>query len=184
MHDLIEGIDRTYPTLADRNHRAIAGISMGGHGALRFAFAYPEWFTAVAALSPAIWKSDGVSWALSPQFATEDAFEKWFPRITGETFDAATFHSQSPFAMIGNLRSLTVVPRIMLTVGDDDYWKLHDGTVELYLDLRSHGLDPELRVADGAHNWRHWRAMIDPVLLFISRDWYSAGIDGSAPITQ
>lgn len=49
LADLIPAIDRLYPTRAEGRHRAIAGLSMGGHGALRLAFLYPETFSAVAA---------------------------------------------------------------------------------------------------------------------------------------
>ena len=37
-----------------RPGRAISGISMGGYGALRFAFAHPELFSAVSAQSAAL----------------------------------------------------------------------------------------------------------------------------------
>ena len=40
--------------LPGREARAISGISMGGFGALRFAFAYPELFSAVGAQSAAL----------------------------------------------------------------------------------------------------------------------------------
>ena len=171
VEDLIEIVDQAYATQPNAEFRAIAGISMGGHGALRLAFAHPDRFNAVAALSPAIWKPDGVSWTLTPQFRKEGSFEKWFPRTTGERFDLATLNAQSPFSLVDDLSANTLLPRIMLTVGDDDYWKLHDGTVELYLDLRAAGLSPELRVSNGGHNWRHWRDMVDPVLVFLSQDW-------------
>jgi endo-1,4-beta-xylanase len=47
IKELIPHIDATYRTIADRSNRAIEGFSMGGQGALLFAFRYPEMFCAV-----------------------------------------------------------------------------------------------------------------------------------------
>ena len=52
-HDLVQSIDSRFRTLpGDRRHRAIAGHSMGGYGALYLAFRHPDVFGSVYALSP------------------------------------------------------------------------------------------------------------------------------------
>ncbi len=40
-------VDRTLPTVADRGGRAIAGVSMGGYGAMNVVLSHPDRFTAV-----------------------------------------------------------------------------------------------------------------------------------------
>jgi len=50
---LIPAVDSTYPTLADREHRAIAGLSMGGGQALNFGLAHLDHFAWVGGFSPA-----------------------------------------------------------------------------------------------------------------------------------
>ena len=52
--ELIPNIDATYRTVATKGGRAIHGFSMGGMGALRFAFKYPQLFSSVYAYAPAI----------------------------------------------------------------------------------------------------------------------------------
>ena len=47
-------IDANYRTIADRKHRAITGLSMGGHGALFLAFRHPENFGACGSMSGAL----------------------------------------------------------------------------------------------------------------------------------
>lgn len=165
--DLVAGVDARYPTLGEASHRGVAGISMGGHGALRFAFAHPDIFTAVAALSPGIWLPGGVSERSGPANESPADREKWYPRTTGETFDLDTFNAQSPFALVDGVAQLEELPAVFLAVGDDDYWKLHDGTVEMYLELRRVGLKPELRVAEGGHNWDYWREVTEEALRFL-----------------
>jgi S-formylglutathione hydrolase FrmB len=58
--DLVSFIDQKYRTIPNRDARGITGISMGGHGALKLAMLYPEVFSSVYAMSPAVlnW-SDG-----------------------------------------------------------------------------------------------------------------------------
>jgi enterochelin esterase-like enzyme len=54
IKELIPHIDATYRTLATRDGRAIQGSSMGGMGALKFAFKYPELFSSAVGLCPAM----------------------------------------------------------------------------------------------------------------------------------
>jgi S-formylglutathione hydrolase FrmB len=49
--ELISYIDTHYPTLNDRGHRAITGLSMGGHGALYLAIRHRDLFGAAGATS-------------------------------------------------------------------------------------------------------------------------------------
>jgi enterochelin esterase-like enzyme len=51
VEDLIPMIDAAYRTLADRDHRAIAGLSMGAGQALRAGLGNPGVFSGIAALS-------------------------------------------------------------------------------------------------------------------------------------
>jgi len=52
--ELIPHIDSTYRTIASRQGRAIQGVSIGGMGALRFAFKHPQMFSSVFAIAPAV----------------------------------------------------------------------------------------------------------------------------------
>src|SRR5579863_8589934 len=48
LREFLPQVERAYRILPGRAGRAISGISMGGYGALRLAFAYPELFSAVS----------------------------------------------------------------------------------------------------------------------------------------
>ncbi len=41
VKELIPDVDKKFNTIADREHRVIAGLSMGGYGALKFGLKYP-----------------------------------------------------------------------------------------------------------------------------------------------
>ena len=63
--DLLPYIDSTYLTLADRQHRAIGGLSRGGGWSVHIGLQHPELFARVGAHSPAVFfgdENDIVQW--------------------------------------------------------------------------------------------------------------------------
>ncbi|HEV2112498.1 MAG TPA: alpha/beta hydrolase-fold protein, partial [Terriglobales bacterium] len=54
LKEFMPFIERKYRVRAGRKYRGITGMSMGGYGALRFAFAYPALFGSVSAQSAAL----------------------------------------------------------------------------------------------------------------------------------
>ena len=54
LKEIIPFVDAHYRVQADRNNRAIVGLSMGGGQALRFGLRHPDQFAHVVGLSPAI----------------------------------------------------------------------------------------------------------------------------------
>jgi enterochelin esterase-like enzyme len=53
LHDLIPFVEKTYPTYTDRQHRAIAGLSMGGGQSLNFGLGNLDQFSWVGGFSSA-----------------------------------------------------------------------------------------------------------------------------------
>jgi S-formylglutathione hydrolase FrmB len=54
IDELIPWIDSNYPTVASRSGRAVAGLSMGGFGAMSYAGKHPDLFTAAGSFSGAV----------------------------------------------------------------------------------------------------------------------------------
>jgi len=52
--ELVHNVDSNFPALTDREHRGIAGISMGGYGAVKLAFKHPELYAFVGSMSGAL----------------------------------------------------------------------------------------------------------------------------------
>lgn len=52
--ELVDFIDKKYRTIPDRNSRGLAGISMGGYGAIKLGMLHPDVFGCIYAESPAI----------------------------------------------------------------------------------------------------------------------------------
>jgi enterochelin esterase-like enzyme len=56
--DLVPYVDQNYRTLADRQHRAIGGLSRGAGWAIHLGLHYPDLFSRIGAHSPAIFYGD------------------------------------------------------------------------------------------------------------------------------
>ena len=59
--DVVNYIDTNYRTIADKEHRAIAGLSMGGFHSLHISKEYPDMFDYVGLFSAAILPHDGTT---------------------------------------------------------------------------------------------------------------------------
>ena len=71
--DILPYVDGHYRTIADRNHRAIAGLSMGGTQTLTIALANLENFSAVGVFSSGILGGTVADWEKSNSRGLDDA---------------------------------------------------------------------------------------------------------------
>lgn len=67
--DVVRYVDSNYRTIADKQHRAIAGLSMGGFHSLHISKEYPDMFDYVGLFSAAILPQDGT---VSPVYDDSD----------------------------------------------------------------------------------------------------------------
>ena len=190
-HDLPDAVETAFAVGTDRLHRAIAGVSMGGYGALRLALQAPERFAAVAALSPAIWqnipdtdsepgRSDGHDRAPPPSYFQKldpdtvtigvDAPPegRHFGTAFGSPFDPKLFNAANVFTLLeSDVEAKKRLPPIFLSVGDDDSHRLWRGSIAFFETMQMNNRDMEFRVTDGDHNWSLWRTSIVDAFLYI-----------------
>lgn len=161
--DLPDAVDATYPTDARRAGRFVAGLSMGGYGALRLGVRHADNFRAAAALSPAIFE-DVEHAGEFPNFQIG-----FFSGAFGEPLDPAAFNERNVFAPLAAIgRASTGRPSdFYLMTGDHDSFGLWRGTLRFFQAARKAGHAAELRVHDGDHEWRLWRNELAPVLRWI-----------------
>lgn len=59
--EFLPAIESKYKIIADRSHRAVAGLSMGGYGAMYYGALHPEMFSCVYSCSPSPYVTGGPS---------------------------------------------------------------------------------------------------------------------------
>jgi enterochelin esterase-like enzyme len=88
LTDLIPLIDSTYRTLADRDHRAMAGLSMGGGQTLQITLRNLDRFSYIGSFSGALFGAINPTTAYDGAFTNPDTFKKihllWLGAGTGE----------------------------------------------------------------------------------------------------
>src|SRR5947209_13433329 len=110
LQEFMTHIEGKYRIRAGRSGRAISGISMGGYGALRFAFAHPERFSAVSAQSAALMTESPKQ--LDAAGRTGVALTGVLDPVFGKPIAVAHWNANNPFLLArtnaGALRKLAI----------------------------------------------------------------------------
>ena len=157
IKELIPEIDKRYRTLARRDQRAIAGLSMGGYGAIKLGLKYPELFVVAGSFSGAI--------------GAVKVTDTIIPGGIGKSIDAIfgpigseTRKTNDPFAIVRDATpdKVKAFPFIYLDCGTEDilFWHNRD-FVALLLEKN---VPHEYRELPGAHNWKYWNKQVKEFL--------------------
>lgn len=151
--ELIPWIDNHFPTLADRNHRAVTGLSMGGHGALFLSSRHIDLFGAAASMS------GGVDIRLFPL--------NWnIPDMLGEmASNRQSWDEHSVMECVKNLKNGDVA--ITFDCGESDFFI--EVNRALHARLLSLGIDHDFTTRPGGHTDQYWSNSLDYQLLFFKK---------------
>ncbi len=175
IQEFIPRIDGAYRTRAGREFRGVAGLSMGGWGALLYTMRHPDAFSACAAFSAAVWTDEDLTGLEAKHY--DELFGDLFGRgLEGRARLTAHFRSHNPLDLARTLpvESLKKT-RFYLDCGDDDF--LFKGNALLHGLLLDRKVPNELRVRDGGHSWPYWRSGIVEGLKFIGRGFHREAED-------
>jgi len=150
LRELIPDVDSRFRTIADRRGRGVAGVSMGGYGALKLGFKHPEKFSFAASISGAV-----------------DA--------TARTDDASIMQSfgepESPVRKSNDLPRLArefpadreaLLPYLYLDCGTEDLWLESNRDFSRVLIERR--IVHEYRQLPGNHAWTYWDRQVREVM--------------------
>jgi enterochelin esterase family protein len=142
LHDLIPMIDASYRTIADREHRAMAGLSMGGMQTLFITLQHLDKFAYIGSFS-------------GPIIPRLNAGNITADNAQAETFDTKTAYGGAfadPTAF--NKR----VKLLWLGVGSEEPERFRVGISGAVEALRTAGVRVEYFESNGtAHEWQSWR---------------------------
>ena len=159
FNEFLPLIEKSYRIKADKAHRAIAGLSMGGGGATSYAQRHADMFGACYAMSA----------YLHQDAAGVDAQKVAEGNKVALLFDAA--HRLSCVDYVKNAdearkQELRTI-QWFVDCGDDDF--LFDCNLDFYQAMRRAGIPCQLRVRDGGHTWEYWHSALYIALPWVSR---------------
>src|SRR5580704_1134911 len=161
LQEFMPGVEKRYRAQAGRSSRGIAGISMGGYGALHIAFRHPQLFAAVGAHSAALIEK-------MPYISAENSRQIGRLRVLGDAFgspfDPAFWNQNDPeaIARTANLAGL----KIYFDCGSEDDYGFDTGAQALHKVLTSRHVPHEFHLYPGGHNWSYFAEHLPALLEF------------------
>ncbi len=171
--ELVEFTRKLFPLSDKREDTFIAGLSMGGYGAIRNGLKYAENFGCVIGLSAALvhdtWKDADNS---APIFTFR---RNYYEAVFGE-YDKVKGSDKDPKALLLKLKEEgRPVPKMYLCCGTED------GLVTANRDFRDflneNGVDLTYVEGPGKHDWVFWDTYIKKVLDWLPLNRTGAGIN-------
>lgn len=144
VKDLIADVESRFP--ADPSRRSIAGVSMGGFGAIKLALKHPEVYSFVGALSPAI---DVPSRPFSIRRMSQ---YRYHASIFG-AWGSQTRKGNDPFVLAGQVDP-SKVPFIFFACGERE--GLLPSNRQFASLLAQRNFRFEFHPGPGGHNWDQW----------------------------
>lgn len=163
VRELLPDVARRFRTIEAREGRAVAGLSMGGYGALKFGLKHPEKFAFAASMSGALDAPNWTDASLMPEFVK--------PSVA-RVFGAA----QSPVRGANDIFSMTralspegirALPFLYLDCGTEDF--LIGANRRFSALLLERRIPHEYRQLPGGHSWPYWDSQVRVVLNLAAR---------------
>lgn len=160
LEEVLPDVERRFPVARERAGRAIAGLSMGGYGALKVAVRHPTRFALAASISGVVAapshnaRADGSRWAL-----LRESLDRAFP-------DPVTARANDLFALLREPGGVER-PFLYFDCGLDDPFLAQNR--ELAALLVEAKVPHEFRQRPGTHGWDYWREQVGEVLRLAAR---------------
>ncbi len=152
VNDLAQEVEQHYRIGTSPDARGIAGISMGGYGAIKIALKHPGFYAFAAGLSAPL---DAPSWPFSAKRMGQSLR---ILRIFG-VWGGATRRENDVFSLITNAHPSTY---FYLEFGADEFLRGVNRRFAASLDRR--GIAHEFHESPGGHSWDHWQRELPNLL--------------------
>jgi len=174
LQEFMPVIEKKYRILPGRSGRAISGISMGGYGALRFAFAHPELFSAVSAQSAALITESPQELDAAARTGVAPLLSVLGP-VFGRPMNVAHWNENSPFLLAKKNAIALKKLAIYFNCGQDDNYGFEKGAAQLHEELLKEHLPHEYHAYPGDHSFTYFLSHFDEVMEFHSKVFGLAG---------
>ncbi|MDQ4122253.1 MAG: esterase family protein [Acidobacteriota bacterium] len=167
VQELVPEIDKNYRTIAEKRARGIAGLSMGGFGAVKFGVKYPQMFALAASMSGAVA-------AASYRTANELPKNEWLRKSIVAVFsepENPVRKENDLFRLFGEMtpEKIASLPFLYLDCGTEDQLGFLAHNQQLAQILLAAKIPHEFRQLPGKHDWKFWNNQVQEVLRLSDR---------------
>lgn len=147
-----------FPLSQRRDETFVAGLSMGGYGALKLALRQPKRFAAVASLSGAV--------AHAHQQLIPSPFDRELRLMIGDKLSAPGSNLDLFTLAEHMVKAGTPLPKTWLYCGDRDF--LYDDNLAFHAHLQALNWPHTwINEPNGDHEWRYWDEQIEQVIAWL-----------------
>jgi S-formylglutathione hydrolase FrmB len=174
LQELMPDVDKRYRTIQSRYGRAIAGLSMGGYGALKFGLKNPSTFAFAGSMSGALAAASWTEDELKGFKAIYDSLPPIFGvagsevRKANDIFEILQTRSAS---------RISALPYFYLDAGTEDFF--FEGSHRFAELLREKKIPHEYRELPGDHSWQYWHRQVREVLKIAAEKLRAAQVSQS-----
>lgn len=164
LRELIPEVEKTFRVSTVREGRAIAGLSMGGYGAIKFGLKHPEMFALAASMSGAFGAASWTEKELKDPGAIRDSVLQTFGPAGSATRIA---NDVSRLAREVAAKKITPLPYFYFDCGTEDFFFSESRDLaSLLVELK---IPHEYRQLPGKHSWVYWDSQIQEILKLAAR---------------
>jgi len=174
--DLVTFVDAAYRTIPDRAHRGIAGLSMGGYGAITLALKYPDLWAAAVSMSGVLspLNASPAPFRPPPRYVTslDSLRAAWghlwplFGPVVGA--DTAAWAERDPAVLARRaLEAGAHLPALSITCGSEDSFVTMNRAFAW--ELRRLHVRFDYAEFTGQHDWSFWRSRLPDALRWMAR---------------
>ena len=158
--ELVDYVRKTFGLAMKPGDTCIAGLSMGGFGALHTGLAYPQTFSKIGAMSSALIVHEVAK--MQPGQGNEVANYDFYRECFGEP-SRVEESDNNPETLIRKLKAAgQKIPEIYLTCGTEDF--LIENNREMHRFLEAEGIPHEYHEAPGIHDMVFWTEHIQKIV--------------------
>ena len=151
--ELVKYTDKSYATIADKKGRAIAGLSMGGHGALWLAICHKDIFGAVGSTSGGVdIRPFPKNWEMSKQLGDYEA-------------DKVLWDQHTVITQVDKIKDGDLA--LIIDCGEQDFFL--EVNKALHKVLLEKNISHDFITRPGGHNGQYWNNSIDYQILFFDK---------------
>jgi len=167
LQEFMPYIAAKYRVKEGRAGRAISGISMGGYGALRFAFAHPELFSAVSAQSAALITASPQQ--LDAASRTGSPLPGVLAPVFGSPVIVQNWNTNNPLVLAKRNAEPIKKLAVYFNCGQSDNYGFEQGAAELDRELTREKVKHEYHSYPGDHSITYFLSHFDEVMEFHSK---------------
>jgi putative tributyrin esterase len=171
LREFMPQIEHKYRIRPGRAGRAISGVSMGGYGALRFAFAEPDLFSAVSAQAAALITQSPAELDAASSSGAQliGVLGPVFGRPISAPANARHWADNNPFLLARRHAAALHSIGIYLNCGQNDNYGFEKGAAQLDAELSKEGIRHQYHAYPGDHSLTYFLSHFAEVMEFHSR---------------